>query len=266
MRARLATLILFTAAALWSARPAAAQEGHGAAAGEHAAEAGGEGGEAHEAHEDPSRHFNFFGFEPGHLFDYLGKDEWGGPFGDGKNEDPVTHEVAHEEEKAGPPFVFMLLNFAILLFILAKAGKPTVEKLAADRHDEIKTALDEAAKLRKQAADKLAEYEGKLKDADAQIKQLVDGMKADAKNEEQRILAAAEAAAAQMKREAETRIAAEIEAARAQLTREVTAAAVAATERILREKTTPTDQQALVNAFITDVAAAASPGRGQGAR
>src|SRR5438046_2161989 len=30
---------------------------------------------------DPSQHFNFFGLQPGHLFDYGGKDEYGGPFG-----------------------------------------------------------------------------------------------------------------------------------------------------------------------------------------
>ncbi len=212
-----------------------------------------DGNAADEEEPDPSRHFNFFGFQPGHLFDYIGKDEYGGPFGDGKMVDPHTQQVIHEEEPASPPFLFMLLNFALLLGILAWKGRPVAQKVAEDRHDLIKTALDEAAKLRKQAADKLAEYETRLKDADEQIKQLVEGMRVDAKNEEARILAAAEALAAQMKRDAELRIAAEIELARAQLTREVTAASAAATEKLLREKLTAGDQQTLVNAFITDV-------------
>lgn len=211
--------------------------------------------------EDPSRHFNFFGFSPGHVFDYRGKDELGGAFGDGKMVDPGTQRVVHEEEPASPPFIFMLLNFALLLGLLAWKGRPVAQQVAAERHDLIKTALDEAAKLRQQAADKLAEYEARLKDADAEIKQLVEGMRIDAENEKQRILAAAEAQAQLMKRDAELRIAAEIELARAQLTREVTAASAAATEKLLREKMTAGDQHALVGAFIADVQNAGSVGR-----
>src|SRR4051812_35589234 len=187
---------------------------------------------------DPSRHFNFIGIQPGHLFDYTGKDELGGPLGDGKMVDPATGRVEHEEEPASPPFVFVLINFAILLGILAKWGAPLARKTARERHDLIKSALDEAALLRKQAAEKLADYEARLKAADAEIKQLVAAMRADAEAEAERIRAAARALAAQMARDAEQRIAAEIDLARAQLTREVTAAAAAATEKLLRDKLT----------------------------
>jgi F-type H+-transporting ATPase subunit b len=225
----------------------------GEQAGEQAHGPAGEAGEAGEEELDPSKHFNYLGIQPGHLFDYRGKDELGGPLGDSKMTDPATGQVVHEEEPASPPFVFVLINFAILLGLLAWRGWPLAQKVARERHDLIKTALDEAARLRKQAADKLADYEARLKAADAEIRQLVDGMRADADKEKQRILAAAEAQAAQMARDAEQRIAAEIELARAQLTREVTAAAAAATEKLLRDKLTAGDQQQLVAGFITDV-------------
>ena len=221
----------------------------------------GGGSPADEEEVDPSRHFNFFGLVPGHLFDYLGKDEFGGVMGDGKMVDHETQQVVHEEEPALPPFVFVLLNFAVLLGLLAWKGGPFVRKVAEERHDLIKTALDEAAKLRQQAADKLVEYEARLKDADAEIKKLVDGMRTDAENDKKRILAAAEAQAAQMKRDAELRIAAEIELARAQLTREVTAASAAAAEAMLREKVTAGDQQTLVSSFISGVEHSGSVGR-----
>lgn len=203
--------------------------------------------------EDPTQHFNFFGFS------YRGKDEYGGPLGDGKMEekDPKGNVVGvtHEEEPMSPPFVLMLLNFGLLLVILGKYGGPAARKLAQERHDQIKTALDEAAKLRQQAADKLAEYETRLKDADAQIKKLAEGMRADAEADKARILAAAEALAVQVKRDAELRIAAEIQLARAMLTKEVTLAATAAGAKLLSEKTTPADQGKLVAAFIADVQA-----------
>src|SRR5262249_47543704 len=142
---------------------------------------------------------------------------------------------------------------AILLGLLSWKGKPIVQKLAADRHDQIKSALDEAAKLRKQAADRLAEYEKKLKSADDEIKKIVEGLRIDAEADKKRSLAAAEAQAVQMKKDAEQRIAAEIEFARAQLTREVTLAAAGATEKLLREKMTSADQQKLVGTFISGV-------------
>jgi F-type H+-transporting ATPase subunit b len=147
----------------------------------------------------------------------------------------------------------MLANFAILLFILAKWGGPVARKAAEERHDQIKTALDEAAKLREQAANKLAEYETRIKDVDGEVKKLVEGIRADAEADKKRILEAAATQAAQMKRDAELRIQAEIEIARAQLTKEVTAAAAGATEKLLRDKVTNDDQNKLVATFISNV-------------
>jgi F-type H+-transporting ATPase subunit b len=210
---------------------------------------------AHHAagHGDPTEHFNFLNFS------YRGKDVVGGKFGDGKNEGPHG-AVDGEEEPMSAPFILMVVNFLLLMGILAWKGGPVASKLASERHDQIKNALDEAAKLRQQAADKLAEYETRLKDADAEIARLVEGMRKDAETDKARILENAEKQAAQMKRDAEQRIAAEIELARANLTREVTAAATVATEKLLREKMMPGDQANLVSRFITDVQASSAGG------
>ena len=201
---------------------------------------------------DPTQHFNFFGIH------YSGKDEYGGKFGDGVMVDEKTGVTVKEEEPMSPPFIFMVLNFLLLMGILVWKGRPAVQQIAAERHDQIKSALDEAAKLRQQAADKLAEYEARLKDADTEIKTLVEGMKKDAEADKARILDNAAKQSAQMKKDAETRIAAEIDFARAALTREVTAAAAAATEKLLREKLQVGDQSKLVAAFINDVQAASA--------
>jgi F-type H+-transporting ATPase subunit b len=236
----------------------------------------GQGTEFHAGEEsdtDPTKHFNF----AGNWFSYKKHDEYGGAFGDGKMidpntgqvvqeyedkvvEDPVTHEKKHvkeakqaEEEPMSAPFLFALLNFGLLLLILAKYGAPVARKAAEERHDQIKSALDEAAKLRDAAAKKLAEYETRIKDVDSEVKKLVEGIRADAEADKKRILEAAATQAAQMKRDAELRIQAEIELARAQLTKEVTAAATGATEKLLREKVTSDDQNKLVATFISNV-------------
>jgi F-type H+-transporting ATPase subunit b len=215
--------------------------------------AGGEG--------DPTKHFNW----ADDWFSYKSKDVYGGKLGDGVMVDPHTGEVVKdphtgkpaEEEPMSPPFLFMLLNFGLLLLILAKYGGPAARKLAQERHDQIKVALDEAAKLRDQAAKKLAEYEARIKDVDSEVKKLVDGIRADAEADKQRILDAAAAQAAQMKRDAELRIAAEIQLARAALTREVAAAAASAAEKLLKDKVTADDQHELVATFISNVQAGA---------
>ncbi|MFT3696269.1 MAG: ATP synthase F0 subunit B [Kofleriaceae bacterium] len=195
---------------------------------------------------DPTQHFNFFNFS------YSGKDEYGGKFGDGEEVNKSGVKL-HEEEPMSPPFVFMLLNFAILVVILVKYGWPQAQSIAAERHDAIKSALDEAAKLRNEAQKKLAEYEARVKGLDAEIKALVDGIRADADADKARILQQAQEQAASLKKEADQRIAAEIELARTQLTKEVTAAAASAAEKLLKEKVTPDDQRGLVNTFIKNV-------------
>jgi len=227
-------------------------------------------------HDDPTKHFNW----AGNWFSYGKKDVYGGPLGDGKMVDHDGKVVMHleeevvvqpdgtkkkemvakvaEEEGMSPPFVFMLLNFGLLLLILAKFGGPAARKLAQERHDQIKSALDEAAKLRDQAQQKLAEYETRIKDVDAEVKKLVDGIRADAESDKARILDAASKQAAQMKRDAELRIAAEIEFARTALQREVAVAAAGATEKLLREKVTGDDQTKLVTTFIANVSSGAA--------
>jgi F0F1-type ATP synthase membrane subunit b/b' len=230
-------------------------------------------GGQHLEHHDPTKHFNW----AGNWFSYYDKDVYGGKLGDGVMRDHDGQVVMHavektvpdpekpgatkhvtviepmEEEGMSPPFVFMLLNFGLLLLIIAKFGGPVASKLARERSDQIKDALDDAAKLRAQAQSKLTEYETRIKDVDAEVKKLVDGIRADAEADKARILEAASKQAAIMKRDAELRIAAEIEMARTLLQREVAVAASGATEKILREKMTQDDQTKLITTFIGSV-------------
>ena len=98
---------------------------------------------------------------------------------------------------------------------------------------------------------KLADYEKRTKNVDAEISEMLEGIRAAAQADKARILENAEKQAAQMKKDAEQRIAAVIEIARAALAQEVAVAATTATEKILKEKTTPDDQSKLVATFIS---------------
>jgi F-type H+-transporting ATPase subunit b len=188
---------------------------------------------------DPTRGFNFTDLH------YTGS-PLGGP--------PAVKNAEGEDEGIPAPFLYLVGNFVLLLAILAWKGAPMARQSAEKRHTEIKKALDEAASLRAQAKAKLDEYDKKLAAAEKEITAMVDGMRADAEADKKRIIAAAEAQAAALKKDADERISAEILRARTLLTREVANAAAAAAETLIREKANAGDQSKLVETFIADVA------------
>lgn len=164
---------------------------------------------------------------------------------------PITWTGFGDKAEHIPPgFIFMLLNFAILLFILGKFGGGALSKYADKRHEEVKKALEEGARLRKEAEEMVAEYSKRISGVDAEIDELISGARSDAEKEKARIIEAAEAQAEALQKDAENRIAAEIAAARHKLETEVIAAAIAAAEEILAKKTTSADQTKLVDNFI----------------
>lgn len=192
-------------------------------------------GDAYAAPDDPTRYYNWTDL------DYKEKNILGQPLEKGE---PVM----------SPPMILMLMNFAIVLIIIGWKVKPAISRYVVGRHRTIKEALDEAAKLREQAQAKLDEYNEKLAAAEKEVEQIISDIRASAKAEKERIMADAEAQAAALTKDAEARIAAEIARAREQLAREVAVAAVAAAEKLLRDKSTMKDQTSLIEGFIADVA------------
>jgi F-type H+-transporting ATPase subunit b len=264
-----AALALVAGASLAAAQPAESPPGAGAHAGHPLDVPGHAGREGHEAaggdehHPDPSKTFNWVQHpSPFGAGSYKNKDQYGGPLGDGRlGPDGPPASAAHPEQPMSVPFFWVLLNFGILLFLFGWKGAPAIRQLAAKRSDEIKAALDEAARLRQQARDKLGEYSDRLRAAETEIDEMIRAMRSDAEEEKQRIIAAAEVQAAALRKDAEQRIAAEIERARGVLQREVVLAAAEVADRLLRDKTTPTDHANLVDTFLRGVdPARATPG------
>jgi len=206
---------------------------------------------------DPTQHYNWAShLSPYGKNGYQSLDEEGGPMGDGKlGPEGKPLKEGEEEEQMSPPFIFVLINFGLLLILLGKKAAPIANEMAMKRSDEIKTSLDEAARLRTAAKDKLDEYNAKLKQAESEIDTMIKTMRETAEEDRKRIIAAAEAQAALLKKDAEERIAAEIDRARHTLQREVVEAAAAVAEKTLREKTTPADQNNLVDSFLKGVSA-----------
>jgi F-type H+-transporting ATPase subunit b len=193
--------------------------------------------------------------------------------GHGAAHEGATHEAgehaeAHEHEGGGienwwtwnykekhlpPPFGFALINFAIFAAIMYKLAAKPLKSFVRDRHDQIRKALDEAAKLRREAEAKLKEYEKKVANVDAEIEALLTSIKQEAEAEKARLQAAAEAQAKKLKVDAQKQIEAEIVRAREELRATVVEAAISSAEQILRSQTAPDDQRKMAERYVANI-------------
>lgn len=174
-------------------------------------------------------------------FGYKSKDAEGGKLEDGS-------------EPMAPPLVAVFINFFIFVGLLVWKAGPPLRGYLTRRHDEVATALAEAARIKEDASRRLDEYERQLGEVDREVDELVEGIRSDAEAERGRVVAEAEATARSLKDNADERIEAATGRARRAIEAEVAAAAVVAAERILREKMTDDDHNELVESFIANLA------------
>ena len=134
--------------------------------------------------------------------------------------------------------LFQIINFIVLVVILAKFAYKPLLKTLEERRNKIASDLDEAAKAR-QEADKLkADYEAQTK-----AQAIVDKAVKQADKEAQAQLDAIRAQIAREKQVAQTEIANEREAAIRDMRKEVVTLSMAVAEKLL-QKNMNTDMNA----------------------
>jgi len=138
-------------------------------------------------------------------------------------------------ERLQDPETWVAIAFLIFLGVLAYLGVHKIAmKALDDRTGRIKAELDEARKLKDEAAELLAEYQRKRESAEAEAQDIIAGAKAEAerlateaKSRIEEFVARRTAMAETKIAQAETQAAADVRSAAAE-------AAVAAAETILR--------------------------------
>jgi F-type H+-transporting ATPase subunit b len=173
-----------------------------------------------------------------------------------KDTDGGKYEPDQGDHRMPAPFGGALINFGLFAFIIGKMFGGSFKKLVQDRHDGIAKQLAESARLRSEAAARLAEYTRKVENLDAEIAALVDGIRREAEADKARILSEAEKNAARMRKDAEQQIQAEIARARVTLEREAVETAMNIARQILTEKATDADHRAMAEKFIKELGAA----------
>ncbi|MEX1367700.1 MAG: ATP synthase F0 subunit B [Nannocystaceae bacterium] len=146
--------------------------------------------------------------------------------------------------------VWIIINFAVLLWILNKILFQPLIKRTQVKHDTVKAEIDKATAARTEAESVLAEYRTKLESLGGEIDALMTAAKERAEQDRKRIIAAAEREAEQIKATAVAAAERESAARRRQLEGEIIDRAVEKAESLLRQRITPADQRGMVDGYV----------------
>lgn len=161
------------------------------------------------------------------------------------------------------PFGALLLNAGILYWLLIKFGKKPIGDALKARKLGIMKGMEEAAKVKAEAEARLAEYQQKLDDIEADVARIKQEMKEAGEAESARILSEAKERRTRMERDARTLIEQELKAAREGLLRDTVRAAVKSAEATLVAKIGDSDQQRLGDEYLASIKASAAALRGR---
>jgi len=143
-----------------------------------------------------------------------------------------------------------IVNFLILVAILAKfAYKPLMQGLE-DRQQKIADSIDSAERERREAEQLKLEYKQQLVEVRAQAQAIVEKAEKLAEENKEEILKAARAESARILKSVQEEVARERELALAQLKGEVVALSMAAATKIMKEKMDTEANAAIVADFI----------------
>jgi F-type H+-transporting ATPase subunit b len=242
----LATALVFGAPAALAQDP---HEGHGHEGHDHAAHDArapgadhaqgsveGAGHESHGAHGEghhlPSFHdINWF-------HGFLGEKEG------------VTPDILYRAPGTPVPFGALLLNAAILYYLLFRFAKKPISEALVNRKNAVMRGMDEAARMKRDAEKRLGEYEAKLKNIDEEVERVRREMREAGQIERTRILAEARARRERMERDARLLIEQELKAARETLIAETVEAAVRTAKASLTSQINLGDQQRLAAEYL----------------
>jgi F-type H+-transporting ATPase subunit b len=154
------------------------------------------------------------------------------------------------------PEVWVTIAFIIFLAILVRLGVPAmITKTLDARTARIKTELEQASRLRKEAEAVLAQYQRKRAEVQIEAAAIIDNARRDAERMAAEAAAKAEEFITRRTRMAETRIAQAEAQAVSELRSAAADAAVAAAERILADTTHGRAAEALIEDGIREIKA-----------
>ncbi|MDR1374216.1 MAG: F0F1 ATP synthase subunit B [Treponema sp.] len=153
-------------------------------------------------------------------------------------------------------FLITLINIGVLFFVLRAVLFKPVTKFMADRTKRIEDGIAQAEKDKHQAKQLLEQYERQLKNAETEGDVIIKAARETARQEADRIIAEAGAAAEAMAAAARKQLEAEQKAAMALFRAEAAALVVGAAGRLLGREINGEDRRRQAEIFLRDLAPA----------
>lgn len=152
------------------------------------------------------------------------------------------------EEKTG--ILWLLINFAALMFVLNKLlFQPLIRKTAA-KHDDIKASLEKANAAHAEAESIISEYRGRMEKLDDEIAELKADAQKRADADRKKIIEAAQAEAQRIKDAAKAAAERDAESRRKALENEILDRALERAEAAIRKSIGSADQRRMVDDYV----------------
>jgi F-type H+-transporting ATPase subunit b len=153
------------------------------------------------------------------------------------------------------PFAALLINFALLLFLYYRFGKDGIATALKNRRESIAKEIEEAQRIKKEAAKRAKEYQAKLEKLDEEMEVARKALIEAGKGEKERIVREAQEKAERLQRDAQFLLEQELKQLKIDLTRETVEVAVAAAEELLKQRVTQADHDRLAEDFLAQLQA-----------
>ena len=148
--------------------------------------------------------------------------------------------------------LFTFVNLIIFYLLMRKFLFGRIKKVMDARKELIQKQFDDAAETAKQADEKLADYEAKIADVEAEGEQIIAGAKDDAKAEYDKIIKRAEADAAALKADAEKQIEIDTMNAKKAAKEEIASLAMQAAEKVVGKSVSAENDSDIFDDFLKE--------------
>lgn len=243
MKRRFAFALAFAGSLAFAANAFAEGQAHGEPAAhgeEHAAPAHGA-----EAHGTAAAHGGEHGAAPAHGAEH------GSAHGGHHAPPPINWADFSNSEQ--PPYLALLINFAVLIGLYVSMGKKPIAEGLKQRRIDIAKHIDEADALLKASEARLAEYNARLENVGHDAKKATLTLEDSGRGERDRLVREAEERAVRMQKDAAFLVEQEGKHVRQQLVHETAEVAVARAMELLSQKVTKEDHQRLADEFLENL-------------
>ena len=148
---------------------------------------------------------------------------------------------------------FYVIDFLVLIGVIVWFARKPIRNFVTSRRERIVSEMEEAQALRKEAMEKLNDYEQRLEHIETEIQEILENAQKAGEEERKRILVEATTTAEQIRTDAKTRLEQEGRKLRLALQEQLVDMAVSAAQKGLKTQLTGGHQDQFVDDYIDQV-------------